>query len=82
MKWNEWTKHIEDSIEQDRVLLDGEEDPYNLWNRLNYIITQATDAHGETKKCCKYSKPYWTASLNLLSLNLRSARKKLHKKKH
>ena len=75
MKWNEWTKHIEDSIEQDRVLLDGEEDPYNLWNRLNYIITQATDAHGETKKCCKYSKPYWTASLNLLSLNLRSARK-------
>ena len=32
MKWNEWTKHINDSIEEDRVHLETEENPYTLWN--------------------------------------------------
>ena len=75
MKWNEWTKHINDSIEEDRVHLETEENPYTLWNRLNYIINRATDIHGQTKKCCKYSKPYWTDGLTLLSQSLRTARK-------
>jgi hypothetical protein len=75
MKWEEWTKHIDDSIEEDRAHLEAEENPYILWNRLNYIITQATDTHGQTKKCCKHSKPYWTNGLNLLSQNLRTVRK-------
>ena len=76
MNWNQWTKHIEDSIEENRILLDSDENPYSLWNRLNDIITQATDTHGQTKKCCKYSKPYWTNDLTLLSQKLREARKR------
>ena len=75
MKWDGWSKHIEDSIEENRIFLETEENPYRLWNRLNHIITQATDTHGETKKCCKHSKPYWTEKLSSLSANLRSARK-------
>ena len=75
MKWEGWSKHIEDSIEENRIFLETEENPYRLWNRLNHIITQATDTHGETKKCCKHSKPYWTEKLSSLSANLRSARK-------
>ena len=75
MKWEEWTKHIENSIEEDRLYLATEENPYSLWNRLNNIITQATDTYCETKKSCKHSKPFWTERLSILSKNLRSARK-------
>ena len=75
MKWNEWTKHIDDAIEEDRVHLESEDNPYNLWNRINFIITKATDTHGTTKKCCKYSKPYWTDGLSELSQHLRRVRK-------
>ena len=77
MKWEEWSKHIEESIDEDRLLLETEDNPYNIWNSFNHIITQATDTHGETKKSCKHSKPYWTESLSLLSTNLRSARKNI-----
>ena len=75
MKWEEWTNHIENSIEEDRLNLVTEENPYSLWNRLNSIITHATDAYGETKKSCKHSKPFWTPRLSILSKNLRSTRK-------
>lgn len=75
MKWEDWTKHIEDSIEEDRILLETEDCPYSLWNHCNQIITQATDTHGVKKKCCKHSKPYWTDSLSALSKELQAARK-------
>ena len=75
MKWDGWKKQIEDKIEEEGENLRSEENPFIMWNHLNQIITQATDNHGETKKCSKHSKPYWTQSLTTLSKNLRVTRK-------
>ena len=75
MQWNSWTKHIEDRIEDENDFFESEHNPYTSWNRLNEIITQATDSHCETKKSSKHSKPYWSDSLTTLSKNLRAARK-------
>lgn len=75
INWNNWTKSIEDAIEVNRASLESEDNPYSLWNAVNSIISKATDKHGETKKCCKHSKPYWTSSLTTLSKDLQAARK-------
>ena len=75
MHWNDWKKSIEDAVEQDSENLESEENPYSLWNKLNAIIAEATDKHGQSKKSCKHSKPYWTVTLSTLSKELQTARK-------
>ena len=75
MQWEEWTKHIEDKIEEESNHLDSQADPYILWNHLNRIITEATDTYGKKKKCSSHNKPYWTESLSSLSKTLRAAKK-------
>ena len=75
MHWEDWEQEIEHKINEDSSSLESEENPYTLWNKLNNIITEATNNHGETKKCCHHSKPYWTDSLTRSSKKLRAARK-------
>lgn len=74
MKWNEWTNHIENSIENLEQLSETE-NPYELWIHLNQNITQATDLYCATKRSCSHSKPYWTYKLNTLLEKLKSAKK-------
>ena len=74
MKWEEWTAHIEMSINE-IANWETEDDAHRLWNILNAIITEATDKHCLSKKCCMHSKPFWTKSLSVLSINLKKARK-------
>ena len=58
MNWDSWSQSIETEIQENRANIEAEENPYTLWNKLNAIITKATDNHGEKKKCTQYSKPY------------------------
>ena len=73
--WQEWTNHIEDTINESLNILMSEDDPYKLWNQLNKIFTEATNLHCGTKKSCSHSKPFWSQSLTLLSNQLKAARK-------
>ena len=75
IRWQDWEQEIERKINDNKDNLHSEENPYILWDELNKIITDATNSHGETKKCCHHSKPYWTDSLTSLSKKLREARK-------
>jgi exonuclease III len=75
MQWDCWTKYIEDRIEDESDFFESEQCPYTSWNRLNEIITQATDTHCECKRSSTHSKPYWSEALTSLSNNLRAARK-------
>ena len=75
LNWEEWASSIEDGIEEIKDYLNSLDNPYTLWNRLNYIITKATDLHGKFKKSCHHSKPYWTELLTVLSNKLKVARK-------
>ena len=75
MQWEGWTKYIEDSINDENEFFESEHCPYKVWNRLNEIITQATDTHCEYKKSSIHSKPYWSETLTSLSNNLKAARK-------
>ena len=75
MQWSDWTKHIEDKAEEESDFFESEVNPYIMWNKLNQIITQATDTYCETKRSSRHSKPYWSESLSTLSKNLRVARK-------
>ena len=74
IRWQDWEQEIERKINDNKDNLHSEENPYILWDELNKI-TDATNSHGETKKCCHHSKPYWTDSLTSLSKKLREARK-------
>ena len=73
MNWAEWTEYIEKEIDKNKN--DPNTNPYAIWNRLNQIITKATSIYGATKRCCSYSKPFWTNTLTILSNELRQARK-------
>ena len=75
INWESWTNMIEADIECNRIKIESENNPYALWNTLNGIITKATNTFGIRKKCCQYSKPYWTKSLTEKANLLRYARK-------
>ena len=75
MKWDDWTSHIENSIEVAKEYLTNEENPFGLCNTLNTIINEATREYGVTKKSSHYSKPFWTENLTVLSNKLRALRK-------
>lgn len=75
MKWDSWSHSIETDIKENKENIEAEDNPFTLWNKLNAIITKATDNHGEKKKCTQYSKPYWTSSLSISSRKLQAARK-------
>ena len=80
INWDNWTQSIESDIADNREPMEAEENPFILWNKLNGIITKATDNHGEKKKCSQYSKPYWTSSLSMASKKLQAARKSYSKR--
>ena len=73
--WQEWTSHIELTINDRLNILESEDDPYKLWNQLNGIFTEATNLHCGIKKSCSHSKPFWSQTLTLLSNQLKAARK-------
>ena len=75
IQWDDWKESIENAVEENHEILNAEENPYNIWNQLNGIITEATYTHGKMKKSCQHSKPYWTDSLSTLSKELQAARK-------
>lgn len=75
INWYEWTKQIEDEIEENEQNLATEADPKKIWNYLDKVITKSTEKHGEIKLSSKHSKPYWTKHLTTLSQNLRKSRR-------
>lgn len=80
INWDSWTQSIESDITVIREQMETEVNPYILWNKLNGIITKATDNHGEKKKISQYSKPYWTSSLTTASKKLQTAKKSYSKR--
>ena len=52
-----------------------DENPENLWIKLDEFITEATNIYCQTKKSSVHSKPYWTPALTKLSQDLKKARK-------
>ena len=75
MNWDNWTQSIENDIEDINESMSKESNPFTLWNRLNSIITKATNDHGKMKKSSLHSKPYWTESLTIVLRKLQLARK-------
>ena len=74
IKWGNWTEDIESKLERDQADIEGNDDPYMLWNYIDKVVTEVTKKHCATKKSTKHSKPYWTHKLSLLCDTMRAAR--------
>ena len=81
MPWDMWTENIEKEIDEEKVNLQNEENPYLLMNKMNNIISEATKQHGKFKNSCQHSKPFWSPHLSDHEQVLPKAMK-TYKKKH
>ena len=72
IKWNEWSKEV-DETSQNRHCINSN-NPQELWNHLESIISDANQKYGKIKRCTRHSKPYWTEKLTVLAKKMRCAR--------
>ena len=75
VNWEKWSVDLEKQIQNDRIEIENYEDPEELWEYTDKIISKITKVHGKMKKSTKHSKPYWTSKLTTLCNKMREARK-------
>ena len=75
VNWDNWSKDLENKIEENSNYIGSMEDPHELWKCINTMIQANTMKHAKKKISTPHSKPYWTEELTKLSKKLRAARK-------
>ena len=75
MPWKSWTEKIENLIIEEHDNIQGMDNPYMLWNKMNGMIEEATLQYAKYKKSCQHSKPFWNSELTEMEKILRNARK-------
>ena len=80
VNWEDWSRDIELTVENDSEMVDSLVNPHQLWNYIDESIQRVTLKHCSKKKSTVHSKPYWTPTLTSLSKKLRDATKSYMKR--
>lgn len=73
INWEEWSIEVDRNIQNRQCI--NTDDPQELWENLESVITDANHKYGKMKKSTRHSKPYWTEKLSFLVNKMRDARK-------